>query len=114
MWMIWGSLVSFGLLLIGLEYNFYFIINLVCFNMICIAGIQLLSGIALLFIQDEVKNYNLYALRVLSDKFTSNSINILICIIFAIQGLFFILPYVLIGVYLFVLYINTYLFQKTL
>ena len=24
MWMIWGSLVNFGLLLIGLEYNFYF------------------------------------------------------------------------------------------
>lgn len=114
MWMIWGSLVNFGLLLIGLEYNFYFIINLVCFNMICIAGIQLLSGMLLLFIQDEIKHSNLYTLRVLSDKFVCNSINILICIIFAIQGLFFILPYVLIGVYLFVLYINTYLFQKTL
>ena len=65
MWMIWGSLVSFCLLMIGLEYKLDFIINLVCFNMVCVAGIQLLSGMLLLFIQDEIKHSNLYTLRVL-------------------------------------------------
>ena len=114
MWMIWGSLVSFCLLMIGLEYKLDFIVNLVCFNMVCVAGIQLLSGMLLLFMQDEIKHSNLYTLRVLSDKFICNSINILICLLFAIQSLFFILPYVLIIVFLFVLYINMYLFQKSL